>query len=67
MLKIIESAVTFLAQLQRHGSPRIHHSINSETAIQWCSIKYDPALKSHPNVKINVNYRLLFFKLNRTF
>ena len=37
---------------------RIHHSTNLETAIQWCSLKYNRALKSHPNVKVHMNYRL---------
>ena len=34
------------------GPTYIHHSTNSETTIQWCSLKYNRRLKSHPNVKV---------------
>ena len=37
----------------------IHNSENSETAVQWCSLKYDHVLKSHPNVKV---HRRLWYK-----
>lgn len=49
------------------GPTRTHNSKYPETAIQWCSLKYNPALKLHPNVKVNVNYRLLLWKHNGTF
>ena len=31
----------------------------SETGIQWCSMRYNRALQSHPNVKIHLDYSLL--------
>lgn len=43
------------------GPTRIHdskNSTNSETVIQWVSIKYNPASKSHSSVKVITNYRL---------
>ena len=48
-------------------SNRIHHSKNSETAIQWGSLYYDHTLKSHPDVKVHINYRLLFCQHNWIF
>ena len=33
---------------------RSHHSTNSETSIQWCSLKYHPTLKSHSNAKLHI-------------
>ena len=33
---------------------RIDHSDNSKTVIQRCSLKYDHALKSLPNVKVQM-------------
>ena len=39
------------------GEPtRIHHS---ETTIQWSSLRYDHALKPHPNVQVHINYRCI--------
>ena len=60
MLKIITAVVINIATSE--GPARIHHSKNSEAAIhtQQCSLKYNHALKSHPYVKVNINYRLLF-------
>ena len=46
---------------------RIHHSTNSKTGIQWCSLKYNHALKLHPDVRVHINYRLLFCDPKRTF
>ena len=42
------------------GPTQIHHSTNSETAIPWSSWKHNRALKSYPNVKVHLNYILLF-------
>ena len=39
-----------------------HQSKNSETAVQWCSLKYDHTLKLHPQSKyiilmmLDINY-----------
>ena len=38
---------------------RIHDSIDSETAIQCCFLKYNHVLESNPNVKAHVKYKLL--------
>ena len=59
MLKIIESVAT--------GPTRIHHSINSKTATQCCSLTYNIIFKSHPGTKAHVNYRLLLYQHNETF
>ena len=53
MAKIFEDfeppSKTFLAtSLISEGPTHVHHSRNSERAIQRCFLKYDPALKSHP-------------------
>ena len=44
-----------------------HTSKKSETDFQWWSLKYDLALKSHPNAKVHINYMLLFCKHNWSF
>ena len=41
------------------GPTHIHHSTNSETAIQWCSLIYNRALKSHPNVRLHITIGLV--------
>ena len=50
MLKVIEFVVMVITYLQIK---------KSETAIHWCSLKCNHALKSHPNVKIYTNYRCM--------
>lgn len=45
----------------------IHHHKNSQTSIQWRSIKYNNALKFHPNIKVHVNYRHLYCFIVLTF
>ena len=46
--------------LLQHQMGHLAYSINSETAIQLCFLKYNRALKSHHSVKLHINYRLLF-------
>ena len=48
------------------GGPT-HQSTDSEKATQRRFLKYKHALKSHPNVQVHVNCRLLFYKLNDNF
>ena len=36
------------------GPTCIHHSTNSKTAIQWCSLNQNRALKLHANVKVHI-------------
>ena len=50
--------------IKLQGPTRIHHSKNSETAIQWCCLNFDHALKSHCNVKVRINYTLFFCQHN---
>ena len=46
---------------------RIHHNAISETAIQWCSLKCNRWLKSHPNISVNKNYMELYCKRKGLF
>ena len=48
------------------GSTFIHHSTNSEIAILWFYLKHNRTLKSYPNRKEYINYRLLFCEHNGT-
>ena len=51
----------------KEGPTRIQYSTKLETTIQWCSLRYNLALKSYPNENVHTNYRLLFGKSNGTF
>ena len=42
-------------------------SLNSETTIRWCSLKYNPALKSHPHLKVHMNYIGCFVSTSELF
>ena len=51
MLKIIDCIVTVMTS---EGPTQFHHSTDSETAIQWSSLKYKRALTLHLNVKVHI-------------
>ena len=62
MPEMIECVVTVMTKLQPSDGSTTpsDHRTNSETAIHWCSLKYNRALKSHPNIKVHINHGLLF-------
>ena len=51
MLKIVGSVVIVMTLLRQRSQLAFTIVINSETAIQWCSLKYHGAFKSYSNVK----------------
>ena len=53
--------LTICAKYRDSEPTQIHHGKNSETAIQWSSLRYNRTLALHPNVKLHINDRLLFF------
>ena len=66
MLKWIGSVVSY-DLLHHQGVEGYQDGTNYETAIQWCSLKYNCALKSHFKVKLYINKILLFCKHNGVF
>ena len=63
MLRIVDYLVTVMIQLQHHLTMAQYKFRN----IQMCSLKYNHELKSHPNVKVPVKYKLSSFKHNGAF
>ena len=57
MLKMIKSVVKVMTYSVRSANLHVH-SANSEIAIQWCSLKYNHELRSHPNVKLHMTRSL---------
>ena len=47
------------------GPTRNPDSTNSEAVIYCCFLKYNRALKPHPNAKVHINYTLLFVSTMR--
>ena len=63
-----ESAVTVMNKLQHKRSQIcIHHSTISEIAIQQRSLNRIVRVKSQPDIKVRINYWLLFRKHVETF
>lgn len=54
VLDIIESCHDYDLNTISEQTTRSHHGTNSETSIQWCSLKYHPTLKSHSNAKLHI-------------
>ena len=46
--------------LLQHQMGHLAYTTSLETAIQLYFLKYNRALKSHHNLKLHINYRLLF-------
>ena len=66
MLRIIESCHGYNLIATLEGLICIHHSTNTEAAIQLCSLKYNIGLNLHPNMKVHIKDGLLFCKHNGT-
>ena len=64
MLELTESFVSHELITISEGPTWIYHSKNSETAKHRCSLKHNHSLKSQPNIKLHINYRLLFCQYN---
>ena len=58
MLKIIETVHGHDLIPVKEEPNRTYLSKSPETVSQWCSLKYNHALKSHPSMRMHMNYKL---------